>query len=49
MRSAWLFDADWRDAISGTVFQGSSIDVPAHGVRVLITNDVFGNKELQRD
>lgn len=43
--SAWLFDADWRDAISGTSFHGSSIDVPAHGVRVLITNDVFGNEK----
>jgi cyclomaltodextrin glucanotransferase len=43
--STWLFDADWRDAISGASFHGSSIDVPAHGVRVLTTSDVFGNEK----
>ncbi len=45
---AWLFDADWRDAISAASIQGSSIDVPAHAVRVLIADEEFGNaKYLQ--
>ncbi|MDH5622399.1 MAG: cyclomaltodextrin glucanotransferase, partial [Gammaproteobacteria bacterium] len=41
-----LFDAAWRDAMSGTSLQGPNIDVPAHGVRVLITDDVFGNEKF---
>jgi cyclomaltodextrin glucanotransferase len=41
----WLYDATWRDANSGASLQGSSIDVPAHGVRVLITEEKFGNEK----
>lgn len=43
---AWLYDAPWRDAFGGTPIQKSSIDVPAHGVRVLIADAEFGNEKV---
>jgi len=46
--SAWLYDAAWLDAHSGTMVRSASVTVPAHGVRVLVTDEVFGNdKYLQ--
>lgn len=46
---AWLFDADWSDAVSGEALVGASISVPAHGVRVLHTEAVFANSELGKE
>ena len=46
--SAWLFDADWSDAASGDALVGSSISVPQHGVRVLITDAVFALAEYEK-
>ncbi len=46
--SAWLYDAAWLDGHSGTMVRSASVTVPAHGVRVLVTDEVFGNdKYLQ--
>ena len=46
--SAWLFDADWSDAASGEVLVDSGVSVPAHGVRILLTESVFANPDLGR-
>lgn len=42
---AWLYEADWRDAQSGMSAQNSTAEVPAHGVRLLITDAKFGNEK----
>ena len=41
--AAWLFDADWFDAASGTKVGDTAVSVPAHGARVLLTDTPFGN------
>ena len=38
---AWLFDADWVDAGSNEKLTGSKVEVPAHGVRVIVTDAPF--------
>lgn len=39
---AWLFDADWVDADNNEKLTGSNVEVPAHGVRVIVTDAAFG-------
>lgn len=45
----WLSEGQWRDAVSGDVFEVSkdiSVEVPAHGFRVLFFDGAVNNPEL---
>lgn len=47
--SAWWYDADWFDAHSGAKVRDASVNVPAHGVRVLTANEKFANEEYWQE
>ena len=51
----WLSTGDWRDAETGTIYPVRSddvsleIDVPAHGVRVLLLDEAVNNVQFMRE